>query len=90
MATLLAQVVQEGIRPVPFLGGGIFLVWLVVGLLLLMLWLWALLDAIQNPRLNPNERVLWLLVIILTSWIGAVIYRVVARRGRLPNISPPT
>jgi predicted metal-binding membrane protein len=90
MAMLLAQVVQDGVRTVPFFGGGILLVWLVVGVLLLVFWLWALIDAIQNPRLNPNERILWVLVIILTSWIGAVIYLVVARRGRLPNVSPPT
>jgi hypothetical protein len=43
-------------------------------------WIWALIDAIQNPRLDSNERLIWILVIILTQFIGALIYVIVGRK----------
>ena len=62
------------------LGGGVMLiVALVLGALALILWIWALIDAIQNPALSSNERIVWILVIVLTNWLGAVIYLLIGR-----------
>jgi hypothetical protein len=45
----------------------------------LVIWIWALVDAIRNPALDHNMRLMWVLVIIFTSVIGAIIYLVMAR-----------
>ena len=33
-----------------------------IGLLALVFWLWMLIDAIRNPRLTGNQRLVWILV----------------------------
>jgi len=61
------------------LGGGMMLVMVVLGLAALALWIWALIDAIRNPALDPTMRIVWILVIVLTSWIGALMYLAIGR-----------
>jgi len=51
------------------------------GLLTLVFQIWMLVDAIQNPRLEGSQRVVWVLVILLLPCLGAIIY-FFAGRGR--------
>ena len=62
-------------------GGACMLVFGVIILAAFGFWIWALIDAIKNPRLKDNERLIWIIVILLTSWLGALIYIVVGRKG---------
>jgi hypothetical protein len=63
-------------------GGGCVLVWIILAIGSLILWIWALIDAIQNPGLNSNERLIWVLVILLTQVLGAIIYLLIGRKRR--------
>ena len=63
-------------------GGGCVLVWIFLGLGSLILWIWALVDAIQNPGLSGNERIIWVLVILLTQVLGAILYLLIGRKRR--------
>lgn len=63
-----------------FAGGGMLLVFAIIGIAVLAFWIWALIDAIKNPRLTDNERLIWIIVILLTSWLGALIYLIVGRK----------
>ena len=65
------------------LGGGMTIVFALVGIAFFIFWIWALIDAIQNPALTSNERLIWILVIIFTHWIGALIYLLVGRKKGL-------
>jgi hypothetical protein len=76
-AFLLAQ--DDVAAPLVF-GGGLVLFSLVLGIVALIFWIWALIDAIQNPALSSNERLIWILVIVLTNWVGALIYLAVGRK----------
>jgi hypothetical protein len=58
----------------------LFLFFIVLGLLALVFWIWMLIDAIQNPRLDGTEKIVWVLVIIFVNWLGALIYYLVGRR----------
>jgi len=61
-----------------FIGGlfaGLF------GLLTFIFWIWMLIDAIQNPRLDGNKRIIWVLVIIFLPCLGSLIYFFVGRSG---------
>ena len=65
-----------------FMAGAMILYMLVVVLLAvawLVIWIWALVDAVQNPALDPTMRLVWVLVILFAQVIGAIIYLVVAR-----------
>ncbi|MFP4144731.1 MAG: PLD nuclease N-terminal domain-containing protein [Phycisphaeraceae bacterium] len=46
-----------------------------------VLWIWALIDAIQNPKLDDTMRIVWVLVIVFTQIIGAAIYLLIGRDG---------
>jgi uncharacterized RDD family membrane protein YckC len=37
-------------------------------------WVWMLVDCIRNPGLGTDEKLIWVLVIALTHFIGAVVY----------------
>jgi hypothetical protein len=51
-----------------------------IGVLLLVFWIWMLIDAIKNPRLDGTERVVWVLVILFLHFLGALIYFFAGRR----------
>lgn len=58
---------------------GYALVALVLGALAFFLWIWMLVDAIRNPRLEGDMRIVWVVVIIFTGVIGALIYAALGR-----------
>src|SRR5690606_24114050 len=39
--------------------GGFFNLWAILGILALVLWIWALVSAIQNPALHSTMRIVW-------------------------------
>ena len=51
------------------------------GLAVFVFWIWALIDAIRNPRLTDNERLIWILVIVLAQGLGALIYVLAGRKS---------
>ena len=63
-------------------GGGCVLVWVLVAIGALILFIWALIDAIQNPGLSSSERIVWVLVILLTSPLGPILYLLIGRKRR--------
>ncbi|MBD3164294.1 PspC domain-containing protein [Candidatus Woesearchaeota archaeon] len=46
---------------------------------LFVLWLWALVDCIAS-KLRPEEKLLWIIVIIFFNVLGAVLYLILAKR----------
>ena len=47
-------------------------------------WIWAIVDcATKEPAGAPGDpRVMWLLIVVLAGWIGALIYVLVRRPQR--------
>ena len=68
-----------------FLGGFeiLFLLCLLpLGLLSLAFWIWMLVDAAQNRGLDQTERIVWVIVVALLHFLGAVIYFFAGRPKR--------
>ncbi len=63
-----------------FFGLGIF--GLIVALVLGLFWLWMLIDALTNARLDPPMKIIWALVIFFLPFIGALAYLFVGRTGK--------
>lgn len=52
--------------------------------LAIIFWIVAIVDVVQRPdayfpeaiagRRNPNERLIWVLVVVFLGWIGALVY----------------
>ncbi|MCP4711380.1 MAG: PLDc_N domain-containing protein [Planctomycetes bacterium] len=47
-----------------------------------ILWIWMLVDCAKNESSEGNDKVVWILVIVFTHWIGALIYLIVRRPAR--------
>jgi hypothetical protein len=45
-------------------------------------WIWMLVDCATKEPGEGNDKVIWILVIILTHWLGALIYYLVRRPER--------
>jgi hypothetical protein len=61
-----------------------------IGVLGLILWIVALVDCVQREFRSPNDKVIWVLVIVLVHTIGAIIYLVVGKpAGWRPGEGPP-
>jgi hypothetical protein len=54
-----------------------------IGLAILAFWIWTLVDCVKNEPSQGNDKIVWVLVIVLASGIGALIYILVRRPERL-------
>ena len=48
-----------------------------------ILWIWALIDCITKEPSEGNDKIIWILVILLTHFVGALIYIVIRRPKRI-------
>jgi len=61
----------------------LFLLFLLpLSLLAFAFWVWMLVDAAQNRGLDQNEKIVWVVVVALLHFLGALIYFFVARPKR--------
>ena len=61
---------------------GIFLISGLIGLITTVFWLWMIVDCILNTSLAGTQKIIWLLVVILLHFIGALLYFFLARGSR--------
>ncbi len=59
----------------------------IFSLISLAFWIWMLIDCITKDTDQGNNRLIWVLVIVFTGAIGALIYFFVRRQKRT-NIAP--
>lgn len=60
---------------------GLVLLYFVFGLLATALWIWMLIDCITKEPSEGNDKIVWILVIVLVGALGALIY-LIARRPK--------
>lgn len=61
------------------IAGSLILLMVLIILLASIFWLWMLVDAAMNPRLTDTEKIIWVLIVLFTHFVGAVVYFFVAR-----------
>ena len=52
-------------------------------------WIWMVVDCLTNNGLQGNDKIVWVLVILFTHFIGALIYFFIGRPKRHQFIPPP-
>jgi len=60
-----------------------------LGLLSFVFWIWMLIDCIKNEGISENAKIAWVLVIVLTHFLGAIIYFFAGRNARKNLPAPP-
>jgi prolipoprotein diacylglyceryltransferase len=64
----------------------IVLFWLVamsIGLLATIFWIWMIIDCAKNEPDDGNDKIVWILVVVLAGVIGAAVYYFVRRPERM-------
>lgn len=57
---------------------------------LIAFWVWMIVDCVTKESPQGNDRIVWLIIILLTGWIGALIYYFVRRPQRIRAALPPS
>ncbi len=63
-----------------------FLMFLGLGVGGTILWIWMIVDCATKEKSEGNDKLIWILVIVLTHWIGALIYLIVRRPKRIQEL----
>ena len=56
---------------------------LLVGMFLFAIWIWTIIDIIKGEFRDNNEKVLWILLVVLLPFIGTVLYFVMGSKNRI-------
>ena len=64
----------------------IIMAFLVIGLGGTVLWIWMLIDCVTKEPSEGNDKIIWVLIILLTHWIGGLIYLFVRRPKRIATL----
>ena len=57
-----------------------------LGLVGMVFWIWMLIDCATKETDRDNTKLVWILIIIFTHWIGALIYLLVRRPKRIAEL----
>ena len=49
----------------------------------LAFWIWAIVEVATKEPSEDQDRLMWLLIVLLLGWIGALVYLIVRRPERL-------
>lgn len=50
-----------------------------IGVILFAFWIWMIIDCIKRKFKNDGEKIIWIILIIFTFWIGAIAYYIAVR-----------
>lgn len=64
-------------------GAVLFLTLMAVAIGGTVFWVWALVDCATKEPATGNDKVIWILVIVFTHLLGALIYYLVRRPQRI-------
>ena len=48
-----------------------------------ILWIWTVIDCATKEPSEGNDKIVWIIVIVFTHWIGSLIYIFVRRPQRI-------
>lgn len=78
--TFLAQ--QSDGSGVFAVGGAMAIIFMLIVLIASIFWIWMLIDVLTSS-MPVGEKVLWFLVVFFLHLVGAIIYYVVRRSGKV-------
>ncbi len=58
----------------------LILVFIALFVLMLVFWIMMLVDAVQRKYKEENDKIVWILIIVLVGVIGAIIYYFVVKK----------
>ncbi|MGJ8722918.1 MAG: PLDc N-terminal domain-containing protein [Roseibacillus sp.] len=79
LLTILAQALDAPSQGAPI---AVMILFFLIGIAVFAFWLWTLIDCLKNETSEGNDKLIWILVIVLAGWVGSLIYLLVRRPQR--------
>ena len=76
-------VINVGLSILPFV---VMMLFFLIGILGTVFWIWMLIDCATKESNQGNDKIVWIIVISLTHFIGATIYFLVRRPTRMREL----
>lgn len=54
----------------------------ILGLLTFLMWTFALIDSLRSEFEGPNQRLVWVIVIVFVPFLGPLLYFAIGKKGR--------
>jgi len=61
----------------------IFPIFSLIGIAGTIFWIWTIIDCATNEPSEGNEKIVWIVIIVFTHWLGSLIYLLVRRPQRI-------
>ncbi|WP_258099685.1 PLD nuclease N-terminal domain-containing protein [Marinoscillum pacificum] len=61
------------------------LFFILFGFFLFAIWVWTIIDIIKSEFKDNNEKILWVVLVILLPFIGTVLYFAIGSKNRVPS-----
>jgi hypothetical protein len=52
---------------------------ILLGIIFIIFWIWMIVDCAKRKFKNDLEKIIWILVLIFTHWIGMIVYYIVIK-----------
>ncbi len=59
---------------------GFTIIGIIIGILFLIFWIFMIVDCAKRKFIKDGEKILWILIMIFGTWIGAIVYFFVIRQ----------
>lgn len=59
-----------------------FLILIVLFILLFVFWIYMIVDCAKRRFSNETDKVIWILILVLLGWLGAIIYYFVIKKTK--------
>lgn len=69
-----------------FIGLQLFL--LFIGIALIAIWVWALIDILTSKFKEDLMQIVWLLVVFFLPFLGVILYLLIGRSMKVPQSAP--
>jgi len=67
--------------------GAFLFFWFAIALFAFVFWVWMIIDCAKRDFKKDVEKIVWILVLIFTGIIGAIIYYFVVKNGKKRGIT---
>jgi len=75
MAVIFGTIFSFGFLWMTFVG-----LMMTINVLGIALWIWMLVDVAKRDFKEDNDKIIWILIVVLAGWIGALIYYFLIKR----------
>lgn len=65
---------------------GMVLFWSCVGIAIIVIWILSLIDVIKNEFENPNNKIIWIMFLLIVPPIGTIFYLIIGKNQKVKKM----